>query len=203
MNDALLYAADRGVVTLTLNRPKALNAINPDLAEGLALALDRIESDRTARAVIVTGAGDGFMAGGDIKFFTGFTAAPPAERRVAFARFIRSVHPSIVRLRRLRQPVIAAVHGPCAGFGMSLMMAGDLAIASAESLFTLAYRHVGAKQAMAIALLGDRFDAPKALALGLVNEIVPAAALAERATALARRLADGPEEAIAATKQLL
>src|SRR5258707_346626 len=83
MNDALLYAADRGVVTLTLNRPKALNAINPDLAEGLALALDRIESDRTACAVIVTGAGDGFMAVGSIKFFTGLPPAPPAERRAA------------------------------------------------------------------------------------------------------------------------
>ena len=219
MNDTILYSADNGVITLTLNRPKVLNAINPDMAEGLSLALDRIESDTAARAVIVKGAGDGFMAGGDIKFFTGFTGQPPAERRIAFERFIRNIHPTIVRLRRLRQPVIAAVHGPCAGFGMSLMMACDLAIATAESMFTLAYihlgvspdggstfflpRHVGAKQAMAIALLGERFDAPKALALGLVNEVVPGAALADRVGAMARRLAEGPAEAIAATKQLL
>jgi 2-(1,2-epoxy-1,2-dihydrophenyl)acetyl-CoA isomerase len=115
--------------------------------------------------------------------------------------------------------VIASVHGAVAGFGMSLLMAADLALASAESVFTLAYvrlgtspdggstfflpRHVGSKRAMEIALLGDRFDAAKALQWGLVNEVVPAAELGPRTAALAERLSQGPAAALAATKRLL
>jgi 2-(1,2-epoxy-1,2-dihydrophenyl)acetyl-CoA isomerase len=129
------------------------------------------------------------------------------------------MHPVVLRLRRLRQPVIAGVQGACAGFGMSLLMACDLAIATEESFFTLAYihlavspdgsstfflpRHVGAKKAMEVALLGDRFDAATARALGLVNWVVPAAALGERLSALAARLVQGPAEAQAQTKRLL
>jgi 2-(1,2-epoxy-1,2-dihydrophenyl)acetyl-CoA isomerase len=219
MNDIVLYAAENGVATITLNRPQVLNALNADMIDGLAAALDRIEADERIRAVILKGAGNGFMAGGDIKFFTGFTQLSPEERHKAFTAFIGRVHPTILRLRSLAQPVIAAVHGPCAGFGMSLMMACDLAVAAEDSVFTLAYihlgvspdggstfflpRHVGAKAAMKIALLGERFDAATALALGLVSDVVPAAALGERAMALARRIAQGPRAATAATKQLV
>jgi 2-(1,2-epoxy-1,2-dihydrophenyl)acetyl-CoA isomerase len=219
MNDTVLLSTDGPIATLTLNRPQVLNAINREMVEGVGVALDRIEASPEIRVVVVKGAGNGFMAGGDIKFFTELTGRAPAERRRQFERFIEVVHPTILRLRRLRQPVIASVHGACAGFGMSLMMACDLAIAAEGSVFTLAYvhlgvspdggstfflpRHVGAKRAMEIALLGDRFDAAKALALGLVNELVPAAALAERTKALADRLAQGPAEALAGTKRLL
>jgi len=219
MNDTVLLATDGPIATLTLNRPQVLNAINREMVEGLAAALDRVEASPELRVVILRGAGNGFMAGGDIKFFTELTGLAATERRRQFERFIEVVHPTILRLRRLRQPVIASVHGACAGIGMSLMMASDLAIAAEGSVFTLAYvhlgvspdggstfflpRHVGAKKAMEIALLGDRFDAANALALGLVNEVVPAAALGERTTALARRLAQGPADALAGTKRLL
>jgi 2-(1,2-epoxy-1,2-dihydrophenyl)acetyl-CoA isomerase len=219
MNDTVLLSIDAAVATLTLNRPKVLNALNGDMIDGLGGALDRIEDDPAVRVVILKGAGNGFMAGGDIKFFTEITGAAPAERRARFERFINDVHPVILRLRRLRQPVIAAVHGACAGFGMSLMMAADLAIAAEDSFFTLAYihlgvspdggstfalpRHLGVKKAMEIALLGDRFDAAAALAHGLVNWVVPGGSLSERSRALAERLTRGPAEAQAATKALL
>jgi 2-(1,2-epoxy-1,2-dihydrophenyl)acetyl-CoA isomerase len=219
MNDTVLLSTESGVATLTLNRPKVLNALNADMVDALSGALDRVEADPALRVVILKGAGDGFMAGGDIKSFTEITGFAPAERRARFERFINSVHPEILRLRRLRQPVIAAVHGACAGFGMSLLMAADLAIAAEDSFFTLAYihlgvspdggstfalpRHLGAKKAMEIALLGDRFDAAAALALGLVNWVVPSQSLAERSRALAARLAQGPAEAQAETKRLL
>jgi 2-(1,2-epoxy-1,2-dihydrophenyl)acetyl-CoA isomerase len=219
MGDTVLLSAERGVATLTLNRPQVLNALNNEMIADLAAALDRVEAEAGIRAVILSGAGNGFMAGGDIKFFTGFTGLAPEARRRAFLDFIGRVHPQILRLRRLEQPVIAAVHGACAGIGMSLMMACDLAVASDDSVFTLAYihlgvspdggstfflpRHVGAKQAMKIALLGERFDAARALALGIVNEVVPAAAIGDRALALAQRIAQGPRAATAATKQLL
>jgi 2-(1,2-epoxy-1,2-dihydrophenyl)acetyl-CoA isomerase len=219
MADTVLYAAEGGVATLTLNRPKVVNAINAEMVEDLMAALDRVERDPALRVVVLKGAGNGFMAGGDITFFTDLTALPPAERQARFERFIERVHPLIVRLRRLPQPVVASVHGAVAGFGMSLLMAADLAVASAESVFTLAYvrlgtspdggstfflpRHVGSKRAMEIALLGDRFDATKALQWGLVNEVVPAGELASRTASLAERLAQGPAAALAATKRLL
>jgi 2-(1,2-epoxy-1,2-dihydrophenyl)acetyl-CoA isomerase len=219
MNDTVLVSVEGAVATLTLNRPKVLNALNGDMIEALSSALDHVEADPALRVVILKGAGNGFMAGGDIKFFTEITGLAPADRRARFERFINDVHPVILRLRRLRQPVIAAVHGACAGFGMSLLMAADLAIAAEDSFFTLAYihlgvspdggstfalpRHLGAKKAMEIALLGDRFDAAGALALGLVNWVVPGPSLSERSRALAERLAQGPADAQAATKRLL
>jgi 2-(1,2-epoxy-1,2-dihydrophenyl)acetyl-CoA isomerase len=219
MNDTVLLSTDGPIATVTFNRPPVLNALNREMVAGLAHALDRLDADDKLRVVILRGAGNGFMAGGDIKFFTELTGLAATERRQQFERFIDGVHPTIVRLRRLRQPVIASVHGACAGIGMSFMMACDLAVAAAGSVFTLAYihlgvspdggstfflpRHVGAKRAMEIAMLGDRFDAAKALELGLVNEVVPADALGDRTVALARRLAQGPADALAGTKRLL
>lgn len=220
MNDTVLYAAARGVATLTLNRPEVFNAINRDMADGLKDAIDRIEADASVRAVVIQGAGNGFMAGGDIKFFTETTGLAPEERTRHFKNFISNeAHPLVLRLRRMRPPVVASVHGAVAGFGMSLMMACDLAFASAGTRFTLAYvrlgtspdggstfflpRHVGAKRAMEIALLGDRFEAETALELGLINEIVPADALSEHVASIAERLALGPAAALARTKRLL
>ena len=219
MNDTVLYESQAGIATLTFNRPKVLNALDAGMREGLELALDRVEADPALRVVVLRGAGGGFMAGGDIKFFTEITALPPAERTRRFEKFIHHVHPTIVRMRRLRVPLVASVHGPVAGIGMSFLMACDLAIAAEDSFYTLAYchlgtspdggstfflpRHVGSKKAMEIALLGDRFDAATALRLGLVNEVVPSAELDRRVGELAMRLARGPAAAYAATKRLL
>jgi 2-(1,2-epoxy-1,2-dihydrophenyl)acetyl-CoA isomerase len=220
MNDSVLYAVADGVATITLNRPEVMNAIDRPMAEGLRAAIDRIEGDAAVRAVVIQGAGRAFMAGGDIKFFTEVTGLSPEERSRHFQHFIDvEVHPLLLRLRRMRLPVVARVHGAVAGFGVSLMLNCDLAYASPDTVFTLAYirlgtspdggstfflpRHVGAKRAMEIALLGDRFDAEMALSLGLVNAIVPDDALDEHVASIAERLARGPSEALAQTKQLL
>jgi 2-(1,2-epoxy-1,2-dihydrophenyl)acetyl-CoA isomerase len=219
MNDTVLYASEGGIATLTFNRPKVLNAMDTAMREGLEAALDRVEADPGVRVVVMRGAGGGFMAGGDIKFFTEITPLPPAERSRRFEQFIHQVHPLIVRLRRVRPPLVASVHGPVAGIGMSLLMACDLAIAAEDSFYTLAYCHIGTspdggstfflprtlgmKRAMEVALLGERFEAKTALAWGLVNWVVPAAELAERTGVLARRLASGPAQAYAGTKRLL
>ncbi len=220
MSEQLLYAVDAGVVTLTLNRPEVLNALNRDTVFALDAALRRIESDDTVRAVVLRGAGNGFMAGGDIKYFNGLTGLPPDERRRLFERFIGDeAHPVFLRLQRLRAPVIASVHGAVAGVGLSLMLACDLAVASADAFFTLAYvrigaspdgaatyvlpRHVGRKRAMEITLLGDNFDAPTALNWGLVNRVVPRDELEDTTMALARRLAQGPAAAIMEAKRLI
>jgi 2-(1,2-epoxy-1,2-dihydrophenyl)acetyl-CoA isomerase len=219
MNDTVLYDSDAGIVTLTFNRPKVMNALDASMREGLEAAVDRVEADPGVRVVVLKGAGGGFMAGGDIKFFTEMTPLAPSERTRRFEKFIHHVHPLILQLRRLRQPLIASVHGPVAGIGMSFLMASDLAIAAEDSFYTLAYCHLGTspdggstfflprtlgmKRAMEVALLGDRFDAKTALALHLVNWVVPASELADRTAVLARRLASGPAEAYAGTKRLL
>src|SRR5882672_10212852 len=219
MDDAVLLRLAEGVATITLNRPKVLNALDGAMVDGLATALERIEASAGLRVVVLEGAGAGFMAGGDIRAFQAVMDLSPAAKRVFFERFIHRFHPIIIMLRRLPLPVIARVHGAVAGAGMSLLMACDLAIAAEDAVFTLAYchlgtspdggstyflpRHVGSKKAMEIALLGDRFGAASALHLGLVNSVVPAAELDQRIEELATRLASGPREAYAATKRLL
>lgn len=219
MNETVLYDTEAGVATLTFNRPKVLNALDDTMRQGFEAAIDRVEADPAVRVVVLKGAGGGFMAGGDIKFFTEITPLAPAERSRRFEKFIHHVHPLILQLRRIRQPLVASVHGPVAGIGMSFLMACDLAIAAEDSFYTLAYCHLGTspdggstfflprtlgmKRAMEVALLGDRLDAKTALAWGIVNWVVPTAELAERTTALARRLASGPAQAYAGTKRLL
>jgi 2-(1,2-epoxy-1,2-dihydrophenyl)acetyl-CoA isomerase len=219
MNDTVQLRVEGRVATVTLNRPQVLNALNADMVDGLMEAFERIAGDPALRVVVLTGSGNGFMAGGDIRRFQEVMSLSPAEKHAYFERFIHRVHPVIIAMRRLPLPVIASVHGAVAGIGMSLMMACDLAIATDDARFTLAYvhlgtspdggstfflpRHVGSKKAMEIALLGDRFDAATALRLGLVNEVVPPADLAPRVADLAARLARGPAAAYAATKRLI
>jgi 2-(1,2-epoxy-1,2-dihydrophenyl)acetyl-CoA isomerase len=219
MNESVVYAVADGVATITLNRPKVLNALDGATAEGLVAAFARAEQETAVRAVILAGAGAGFMAGGDIKAFSQWVGRPRAEIAADFERLIHEFHRTLVLMRRLPKPILAQVHGAVAGAGMSLLMACDLAVAAEDAYFTLAYvhlgtspdggstwllpRHVGMKKAAEIALLGDRFGAAEALRLGLVNEVVPAAELAARAGAVAARLAAGPAAAYAATKRLL
>lgn len=218
MTAALLDVRD-GIARITLNRPGALNALDREMIEDLRRITAAVEVDPDVRAVLVRGAGDHFMAGGDLKWFRDQLALPPRERQPLFERLIADVHASVLQIKRCPVPVVVAVQGAVAGFGLSLMLAADLAVAADSAYFTLAYRHiglspdggatwslpriVGLRRAMEIALLGDRFDAARALELGLVNRVVPAAGLEEAAETLVRRLAEGPRAALAHTKALL
>jgi 2-(1,2-epoxy-1,2-dihydrophenyl)acetyl-CoA isomerase len=210
---------ENGICVITLNRPAALNALDRDLTLGLRDAVFAAEHDPDIRCVVVRG-GEHFMAGGDLKWFSGIIEGrSAAETTVLFQNFVPEVHGTISSLRRMPKPVIASVSGAAAGFGLSLMMACDLAIAADNAYFTLAYsligvspdggstfalpRSVGAKKAMEIALLGERFDAATAERLGLVNRVVPAASLEAETMKLAARLAAGPTAVYARTKALL
>lgn len=216
---AVLYEVCDKVATITLNRPESLNSVNPAMIDGLLASSSQAADDAQVRAVVVRGAGEHFMAGGDLKWFREQTALPAQNRRECFTALIEGVHASVLNFKQMKKPVIAAVHGAVAGFGLSLMMAADLVLASESSYFTLAYsnialspdggatwslpRQVGLKQAMEIALLGERFDAARARELGLVNRLVAPEQLASEAQKLARRLADGPADALAHTKVLI
>src|SRR5882724_10494763 len=208
-----------GVFEITLNRPEILNAVNRETIAELAAAVAEAAEDRTARVVLLRGAGTHFCAGGDITMFGELIALPPAERRKALHRIVEGLHPLLIRLRHMPKPVIAAVQGAAAGFGLSLVLAADLALAAEDTIFTSGYIHlgtspdggmtamlsrvVGLKRAAELMLLGDRFDAGRALELGLVNRVVPTDALAAEAAALVARLAAGPTHAYGRTKALL
>lgn len=219
MSDVVLVDRSGAVATVILNRPQVLNALNDEMLDAMRDTFTRLEADAAVRAVIVKGAGENFMAGGDLKMFSRWLDLPPAERRRQFEAVVHRVHPTVTAIRRMRAPVIAGVRGTAAGFGMSLVMAADLAIAAEDAFFTLAYsligtspdgsgtyhlpRTVAMKKAMELALLADRFDAKTALEIGLVNRVVPTAELEVATMTLAERLARGPTHAYGNTKRLL
>jgi 2-(1,2-epoxy-1,2-dihydrophenyl)acetyl-CoA isomerase len=220
---AVLYESEGGIATITLNRPQALNSLDAAMIAGLKKATADAEADEAIRVVIIRGAGDHFMAGGDLKWFReelaqhGAGGADEVERQ--FAQRIADVHDSTRAIRRMGKPVVAQVHGAVAGFGLSLMLSCDFAIAADSAYFTLAYRHiglspdggatwslprlVGLRKASEIALLGDRFDAAAARDLGLVNRVVAADELAGETRAFAGRFLGASRGAIARTKALL
>jgi 2-(1,2-epoxy-1,2-dihydrophenyl)acetyl-CoA isomerase len=219
-NDTVLLEIRDGIATLTLNRPQALNSLGLAMAQALLACAEELRRAQGVKVIVVTGAGDHFMAGGDLKEFSTMLASTPEERQQTFLRLIGEyVHPAIEILRGLPQPVIAKVRGACAGFGFSLMAGCDLALAADNAYFTTGYsllgttadggstwflpRLVGAKRAAELMLLADRIDTQRASALGLLNRVVPLAELDAACEALAQRLAAGPALAYAGTKRLL
>jgi 2-(1,2-epoxy-1,2-dihydrophenyl)acetyl-CoA isomerase len=210
-DDVLRSEQDGSVLTLTLNRPDALNALNADLRAALLAALKAAARDDGVRAVILTGAGRGFCAGADLRGGSG----EREFRRVLAAEY----NPLIEAVRAHPKPVVAAVNGAAAGAGMSLALAADLVVAAEGVRFVPAFakiglvpdsglartlvRAVGRHRAFEI-LLGERHvHAEEAHELGLVAAVVPPDMLVETSRALARRLASGPTRGIGLTKRLL
>ena len=218
MPSVVLKRSD-AVLEIILNRPEVLNAANRELISELAGLTAEAAEDRNARAVLLRGAGTSFCAGGDIRMFGELIELQPAERRRALYQIVDGLHPLLIRLRHMPKPVVVAVRGAAAGVGLSFVLAADLALAAENAIFASGYIHlgtspdggltatlaraVGLKQAAELMMLGDRFDAQRALALGVVNRLVPPSALEGEALALAIRLANGPTHAYARTKALL
>ena len=218
MPSVVLKRSD-AVLEIILNRPEVLNAANRELISELAGLTAEAAEDRNARAVLLRGAGTSFCAGGDIRMFGELIELQPAERRRALYQIVDGLHPLLIRLRHMPKPVVVAVQGAAAGVGLSFVLAADLALAAENAIFASGYIHlgtspdggltatlaraVGLKQAAELMMLGDRFDAQRALALGVVNRLVPPSALEGEALALAIRLANGPTHAYARTKALL
>ena len=171
MPDLLIDVAD-GVATLTMNRPEARNAFSPEMRSGLDAAFHRFENDEEVRCVVLRGAGEHFMAGGDVKSFAGILADEDVDIRDLLLHRIHTLHSIMFAMRRLPKPIVASVRGAAAGAGVSLAACCDLIIASEDAFFTLAYtrigtspdggstyalpRALGVKKTMEMALLGDR-----------------------------------------------
>jgi enoyl-CoA hydratase len=214
----ILYERTDQVVTITLNRPEALNAISPAMERELHTALDVADADSDVRVIILTGAGKAFSSGYDI-------GAPDSEsgpldpRSQSHEDYIRfwerldtnNVH-YLLHLWNLTKPVIAAVNGWAMGGGFWYQLAADITIASERAVFAQPeVRHTsntsflftalcGWKAANRYGLTGDHFDAAEAYRIGMVNEVVPADQLMDTAQRLARRIARVPEPSVRMNK---
>ena len=210
-----------GVETLILDRAKTINSLNGEMVAELSAALTEIGADPQVRVLRIMGQGRGFMAGGDLRWFAGMFAAEtdPQKRRQVVLEEIRKVHESILAIDRMEIPVIAQVHGACAGFGLSLAMACDLVICAADSKVTLAYsgigtspdggstfqlvRRVGRQRAMQMALLNELISGEKAVEWGLFAQSVTVEELEETVLKVCHGLATGPAGALAKTRRLI
>lgn len=213
-HETVTYEVHEGIATITLNRPRRLNAIDPTLSRELREVLGEAAADRTARCLVLTGAGRGFCAGLDL------SQVPSDVRNFSPGDALRaSFHPIIRAIVEMEKPVIAAVNGTAAGAGASLALACDFRIASTEASFLQAFvriglvpdsgatyflpRLIGYARALELAMLGEIVDAERALEIGLVTRVVPAEDLAKETETLARRLADGPTFALALTRKAM
>ncbi len=212
---ALLETTEGGIAWLTLNRPNRLNAFSPAMLLALGEALQRLGGDSEVGVIVVTGAGRGFCAGGDVKTME-TRASQSFEERV---EGLRRMHQLPLLLRTIPKVVIAMVNGPAVGAGLGLAMACDLRVAGRSARFGTGFagvgysgdfggswsltRLVGTSKARELYFLGDIIDAGAAAAFGLVNRVVDDEALRRETTALARRIADGPRIAYGYMKRNL
>jgi enoyl-CoA hydratase len=209
----VLSGRREAVALLTLNRPDKLNAINGPVIEALDAALDAAEADEAVRAIVVAGAGRAFSAGFDLDMGMGDGKPDPADVRRALENDFRI----ILRFWDSPKPTIAAVHGYCLGSALELALACDLTVAAEDCRFgepevkfgsgivaLLLPWLAGPKAAKYLLLTGeDRATAAEMQAMGLVNRVVPAAALLDEAIALAKRVASNDAQAVRLTKQAI
>ncbi|MBU7442069.1 enoyl-CoA hydratase/isomerase family protein [Paraburkholderia fungorum] len=219
MTALIRLAAEDGIATLTFDRPEALNALNEAMANELNAKLARLAHHDDIRAIVLTGAGSAFMAGGDLQTMRAALDAKPAVRDRAIGTLVRLAQTVVETVTGSRKPVIASINGAVAGFGLSLVAACDLAIAAKSATFTSAYgrigtspdggatytlpRALGIKQAAQWMYLDERHSADEALRAGIVNWVVPDDELAAQTRSLLKRMGALSPDAFAQTKNLI
>ena len=211
----LLVERDRGVVTVTMNRPERKNAANGTMWRELLAVFDHVAGDRADRALVLTGAGGAFCSGADLSD-PADVAGHPGDPYLAQMRALGDV---ALRLHRLPKPTIAKVGGVAAGAGMSLALGCDLVVASDSARFSQIFarrglsvdfgaswllpRLIGLHRAKELAFFADILSATEAAEFGLVNRVVADEELDAFVDDWARRLADGPTLALSMTKTML
>lgn len=209
----LLWATEKGVASVRLNRPTQLNALNESMLVGLRDLFQHLRDDGAIRAVLLTGNGHGFCSGAELRNEALQECRDAGELLRVF------YHPVIREMRALPKPIVVAVNGAAAGAGMSIALAGDIILGSEAASFCAAFskiglipdagstfflpRIVGEQRARAIAMLADRIDAQEAFRLGLLHKVVPSERLVPEAQALAQHLARMPTTAFALIKKAL
>jgi 2-(1,2-epoxy-1,2-dihydrophenyl)acetyl-CoA isomerase len=206
----LIATLHEGVLTLTMNRPEARNAMSQAMNEALAAQLAHAELSPDVKCIVLTGAAGAFCAGGDVKGMAARGSNAPGGLTIDEAIHRQRVNQRATagKLFKMPKPTIAALPGAAAGAGMALALACDLRVMASNAFLTTAFARVGfsgdyggsyfltqlvgAAKARELYFLSDRVTAEEALRLGLANIVCEPPQLAERTTALARRLADGP-----------
>jgi 2-(1,2-epoxy-1,2-dihydrophenyl)acetyl-CoA isomerase len=214
------YEAQGAVALVTLNRPQSLNSFTRAMHHELWSALDRIEADRSIRAMVLTGAGRGFCAGADLAEFD-LEPGPDLIRRADPGPLIdQAFNPTVRRLQALRVPSVAAVNGVAAGAGASLAMTCDLAVAAPGAVFIQAFskiglvpdaggswflvKRVGLARALGCAMLGDKLSAAEAKEQGMIWDVAAEGEdCVQAALRLAGRLSELPTQALVQTRKLL
>ena len=213
---SVLLSVDAGVLTITLNRPEKLNALNPEMHERLSAALQRAADESEIRSVLLTGAGRGFCTGQDLAERDVSPGAPPIDLSVSLGRHY---NPLVRRMRALPKPIVCAVNGVAAGAGANIALACDIVVAARSASFVQAFsrlglvpdaggsyflpRLVGTARAMGLALLAEKLSAEQAAEWGLIWKVVDDAALSAETVALAQRLAQGPTKGYGLLKRAL
>lgn len=216
--DSVILIESKGAVrVITLNRPDVLNSFNHALLTDLGKAIRDAERDAGVRCVVITGAGRGFSAGQDLSDVAERYKSPKPIEIGTHLR--KNYHSTIIRIRTMEKPVIAAVNGVAAGAGCSLALACDLRIAAESASFIEAFVHVGlvpdsggtfmlprligVSRALELAITGRKVKADEALRIGLVNQVVSDAELMNETMKLADKLTELPPRAIGLTKRAL
>jgi 2-(1,2-epoxy-1,2-dihydrophenyl)acetyl-CoA isomerase len=203
--------ANNGILTLTIDRPKA-NAFDLALVGELQSAFKQAVRDTSTRVIILTGAGRIFGAGQDIDEIKAHGGELSFREHL-----LKTYNPLVLQMRQIEKPVIAAINGPCAGASLGIALACDLRVAVEKAWFKVGFSGIGLVPDSAVSLLlpaliglgratefaltNDMILADQALAWGLVNHVVPSDTLMAEATSLAARLASGPQTAFALTKR--
>jgi len=211
--ETILVKKEGRVATITLNRPEAMNYLDPIMAEEIREALADFEKDEGVRAVVLTGAGRAFSAGGDVKFMK---QDHPIHELVLRMDLITGF---IKAMLDLPKPIIASVNGPAVGAGCNMVLASDYILASDKAAFAQVFtriglipdcggvyllpRRVGLTKAKELIFSGRMIDAREAEQINLVNRVVPAAALEEETRKIAEEMAAGATMAIGIAKRLL
>jgi 2-(1,2-epoxy-1,2-dihydrophenyl)acetyl-CoA isomerase len=213
--ETLLYDVNDGVATVTFNRPDAANAMSPACAKEFNDVSLLIEANADVRAVVLTGAGKMFCAGGDLAAF----AAAGDGARSLILQMTGDLHLGVSRLSRNSAPVIGAINGTAAGAGFSMVMMCDMAISAESAVYTMAYtnaglspdgsstyfmpRKIGDRRTRELMLTNRVLNAAQALEWGVVNRVVPDEQVLAEAMKLATKLAQGPTRAFGEVKNLL
>ncbi|WP_066557598.1 enoyl-CoA hydratase/isomerase family protein [Croceicoccus bisphenolivorans] len=211
----VLFEVDGDIATITLNRPKAGNALDAASAEALFDHAIRCDLDPAIRCVVLKGEGKLFCGGGDVG---GFSAAGD-DIGAYLSKLAGVLHMAVIRLMRMPKPLLVAVNGPAAGAGMSIALAGDVVIAGRSASFSTAYgaigltadggmswllpRLIGMRRTQDLLLTSRRVDSAEALEIGLVTRVVDDEALAEETARTAQVLAAGAVNAAGRIKDLL